>query len=95
MSASSTSAEVSASANSYSSAVKLSWLRSFACTISALVLVAVVPAAVAAQQPDTVVTPEQRALERLRERAPLIATDTGSGDTAVVVPDSLVPPPTQ
>ena len=38
---------------------------------------------VAAQQPDTVVTPEQRALERLRERAPLIATDTSNEAQAV------------
>jgi hypothetical protein len=58
------------------------------------VLLFAAPFSVAAQQRDSVVTPEQRALERLRARAPLIVQDTVVRDTGVVA-DSLVPPPPQ
>ncbi|HEU5209072.1 MAG TPA: putative LPS assembly protein LptD [Longimicrobiales bacterium] len=56
-----------------------------------LIFTLAVPATTAAQQPDT--TTQSRAIERLRQRAPLIARDTTPVDT--LAQDSLAPPPPQ
>src|SRR5690606_27826982 len=66
----------------------------FSVVNAVLILLAILffrPGAAAAQQQDT--APQSRVLERLRQRAPLIARDTTPVDT--LEQDSLAPPPPQ
>ncbi len=76
-----------------SSRYVLSALCASAVNVSVLILICTLatPATAAAQQQDT--TTQSRAIERLRQRAPLIAPDTTPVDT--LAQDSLLPPPPQ